>query len=42
MPKGMGIGNYNGKNTQSPARGPTQRSLADVCAGGSIHDELGV
>lgn len=42
VPNGAGMGNHNGKNTQNPARGPTQCSLADVCSGGSIHDELGV
>lgn len=40
-PEGMGMGNSYGKNIQNPL-GPTQRSLADICAGGSIHDELGV
>lgn len=40
-PEGTGIGNSYGKYAQDPL-GPTQSSLADVCAGGSIHDELGV
>lgn len=39
--EGAGMGSYYGENTQNPL-GPTQCSLADVCAGGSIHDELGV
>ena len=39
--EGMGTGNYYAKHTRNPP-GPTQCTLADVCAGGSIHNELGV
>lgn len=43
VPNGTGTENYNGANAQNPTPGgPTQCSLADVCPGGSIHDELGV
>ena len=39
--EGTGTGNYYAKHTRDPP-GPTQCALADVRAGGSIHDELGV
>lgn len=35
-------GTTMGKTPRTPPQGPTQCSLADVCSGGSIHDELRV